>query len=202
MTYDHDPLLRRANIREAHRFAQWAHGSIGQKRKYTMQDYIVHPEAVARMVGRFRDIPDHVVIAALLHDVVEDTPVTIDDIQEQFGTYVATLVDAVTDHTTPEMGNRAVRKELERDRLAMAPEHAQTIKMADIIDNTGSIVTRDPKFGKVYIQEMLLLLPRMQRAEHTLTKLAQWQVTLAGVYLGLVIMADFNDPLDVFAEEK
>jgi (p)ppGpp synthase/HD superfamily hydrolase len=89
---------------DAKLFAAAAHGAIGQKRKYTGEDYIVHPIAVAEIV---RSVPhtEVMIAAALLHDVVEDTPVTL---EERFGCEVRELVDWLTDK--PEKGNRKERK--------------------------------------------------------------------------------------------
>ena len=73
--------------------------------------------------------------AALLHDVVEDTPVTIEEIQEIFGADVASLVDDLTDVSKPEDGNRKFRKALDREHSAQSSARAQTVKLADLISN-------------------------------------------------------------------
>lgn len=67
-----------------------------QVRKGTEIPYIVHPLAVASMLIRIKT-PEPVVIAALLHDVLEDTPVTVEEILGQFGPEVADLVAAVSE---------------------------------------------------------------------------------------------------------
>lgn len=61
------------------------------------------------------------IAAAYLHDVVEDTPVSIHEIREEIGPEVSELVDWLTDVSKPEDGNRRVRKELDRQHLAKAP---------------------------------------------------------------------------------
>lgn len=80
-------------IREAFEFAAMAHAP--QKRK-TGEPYILHPIAVATIVAEELMMEANVVMAAFLHDVVEDTPYTIEDIRERFGDDVAFLVDVVT----------------------------------------------------------------------------------------------------------
>ncbi|MDR2038804.1 MAG: HD domain-containing protein, partial [Bacteroidales bacterium] len=80
-------------IREAYELAYKAH--LPQKRN-SGEPYILHPIAVARIIGEELKLGTNSIIAALLHDVVEDTPYTIDQIQEQFGDDVAFLVQAVT----------------------------------------------------------------------------------------------------------
>ena len=81
------------NIRKAFGLAYEAHSS--QKRK-TGEPYIIHPIAVARIVAEELMLGANPVIAAFLHDVVEDTPYTIEDIEEMFGKDVAFLVRVVT----------------------------------------------------------------------------------------------------------
>ncbi|GBQ52311.1 HD domain-containing protein [Komagataeibacter sucrofermentans] len=129
-------------ISRADAFTAAAHASINQCRKYTGDPYIVHPRRVAQTVKQ-TGARDEVVAAALLHDVVEDTPVTLEEIRTEFGENVAALVEMVTDVSRPEDGNRRVRKAMDRDHLALASAEGQTIKLADLIDNTASITRYD-----------------------------------------------------------
>ena len=80
-------------IRDAYALAADAHKD--QKRK-TGEPYIIHPIAVARIVAEELELGPNPVIAAFLHDVVEDTSYTIDDIRKRFGEDVAFLVGVVT----------------------------------------------------------------------------------------------------------
>lgn len=138
-------------------FATAAHASIDHRRKYTGEPYIVHPVAVAALVRSVTHTPQ-MIAAAYLHDVVEDTPVTVVDIEREFGAEVADLVGWLTDVSKPEDGNRRVRKKIDLDHTAVAPPAAKTIKIADLIDNTLTIRERDPSFWKVYRREKLALL--------------------------------------------
>ena len=158
---------------EVLKFATKAHSS--QKRKYTGEPYIVHPIAVSEIV---KTVPhtDEMVAAALLHDVVEDTPVTIQEIETKFGSKVAELVGWLTDTSRPEDGNRKTRKSIDRLHSADAPAEAQTIKLADLIHNTESIEKHDPSFYKVYKQEKIALLDVLTKGDITLRKIAQQQV--------------------------
>jgi (p)ppGpp synthase/HD superfamily hydrolase len=106
--------------------------------------------------------------AAWLHDVVEDTGVTNEVIRVEFGDEVAELVGWLTDVSRPEQGNRAVRKAIDRAHSAMAPADAQTIKLADLISNTRSIVAHDEKFAKTYLEEKRLLLEVMIKGDAAL----------------------------------
>jgi|TARA_B110000908_G_scaffold124350_1_gene145805 (p)ppGpp synthase/HD superfamily hydrolase len=148
-------------------YATAAHAAVGQRRKYTDQPYIVHPIRVAEIVDLYGGTDD-MISAAYLHDVVEDTAVSIDDINDMFGSAVAVIVDGLTDVSKPEDGNRAVRKAMDRQHSADATWAAQFVKCADIIDNAGDIGDHDPSFNVVYRQEMLLLLGVLDEVKDTL----------------------------------
>lgn len=88
-----------ARIKAAFELAREAHAP--QKRK-TGEPYILHPIAVATIVAEEMQLGANPVCAAFLHDVVEDTPYTIDDIRNRFGDDVAFLVKVVTKKDTHE----------------------------------------------------------------------------------------------------
>jgi len=138
-------------------FAAAAHQAVGQKRKYTGESYEAHPQAVAEIV---RSVPhtEAMLCAAHLHDVVEDTGVPLARIEDMFGFEVALLVEQLTDVSKPSDGNRAVRKRLDLEHTAKASPQAKTIKLADLIDNSSSILARDPGFARVYLREKIALL--------------------------------------------
>jgi (p)ppGpp synthase/HD superfamily hydrolase len=136
-------------------FATAAHGS--QVRKYTGEPYINHAKRVAAALEAI-GAPDFVVAAGLLHDVLEDTPVTASAMRAAFGSAVTDLVLQVTDVSTPADGNRAARKALDLAHLAKASAWGQTIKLADIADNGKDIEAHDPKFAKVWLGEKKALL--------------------------------------------
>jgi len=145
-------------------FATAAHAAVGQMRKYTDDPYIVHPIRVATTVAKFGGT-DEMIAAAYLHDVVEDTGVSIDDIQDMFGPAVALIVDGLTDVSVPEDGNRAVRKAIDRQHSADARYEAQFVKCADIMDNASDIGDNDPSFNVVYRKEMVLLLEVLDKVK-------------------------------------
>jgi (p)ppGpp synthase/HD superfamily hydrolase len=139
----------------------------GQKRKYTGAPYIGHPIEV---MGIVKTVPHttEMLMAAVLHDTVEDTEATLDDIEVQFGKVVKSLVSDLTDISDPEDGNRAFRKAKDREHSINASAQAQTIKYADLISNSESIMKHDPGFAKVYMQEKKLLLDGMTKGNATL----------------------------------
>ena len=155
-------LIEKATI-----FATKAHESIDQRRKYTEKPYIVHPAEVASIVTSVPHTKE-MIAAAWLHDVVEDTPITLDEIYAEFGKKVGDLVEMLTDISKPEDGNRKVRKELDRQHTAKASPEGKTIKLADLISNTSSIVKHDPNFAKVYLREKRLLLEVLKEGDETL----------------------------------
>lgn len=152
------------DIMQAATFAATAHRGILQRRKYTHDPYIVHPIEVAVILSRL-GVNGTMLKAALNHDVVEDTAETLESVRAALGDDVATLVDELTDKSQPQDGNRAVRKAIDRDRLAVASDCAQTIKLADLISNGRSIVEHDRKFAVVFMSEMVALLDVMSRGD-------------------------------------
>ena len=156
-------------VQRAELFAQQAHKD--HQRKYTGDPYYVHLDEVRRIVkgaGGSEDMQ----AAALLHDTVEDTSVTSQDIMKEFGSKIAKLVVELTDISKPEDGNRAVRKAMDRDKLASASAEAQTIKYADLISNGKDIMQNDPKFAKVYMKEKADLLRVMTKGDSRLRSAA------------------------------
>jgi (p)ppGpp synthase/HD superfamily hydrolase len=99
---------------------------------------------------------------------VEDTGVTIETIRAEFGDTVAELVEWLTDVSKPEDGPRWFRKKMDREHTAKAPAEAQTIKLADLISNTKTIIAHDAKFAKVYLEEKRLMLEVMTKGSPTL----------------------------------
>ncbi len=156
-------------------FATAAHAAVGQLRKYTFEPYIVHPREVAGIVEEIGGTPE-MIAAAWLHDTVEDTGVTIETIREEFGVEVAELVGWLTDVSRPDHGNRAQRKAVDRAHTASAPAAAQTIKLADLISNTRSIVAHDPKFAETYLAEKRALLEVMTKGDTRLRERALSQI--------------------------
>ncbi|WP_052465132.1 hypothetical protein [Geoalkalibacter subterraneus] len=104
---------------------------------------------------------------------MEDTPATLDEVERVFGFEVASLVEMLTDVSRPGDGNRATRKAIDRAHTAKASPQAQTIKLADLIDNSRSIVERDPGFAKVYLKEKSLLLEVLQQGDPKLLTVAR-----------------------------
>lgn len=159
------------NINKAKKYAEQAHESVEQRRKYTNEPYIVHPAAVAKLVSAVTK-DEAMICAAWLHDVVEDTKVTHADIEEVFGQDVAELVSDLTDVSTPSDGNRKQRKRLDLEHTKTASARAKTVKLADLIDNSRSIIKYDPSFAKTYMSEKRALLKVLREGDRDLYKIA------------------------------
>lgn len=164
LTSDKESSLYRAAV-----FSFDAHGL--QKRKYTNEPYIEHPIAVARLIRQYTD-DENTLIGALLHDVVEDTPVNLATIYADFGAEVGNIVASLTDFPIDGTLNRIKRKALDRQRLASASSKAKTVKIADIINNAVSIVNYDPNFARIFLSEVDLLMEFLVGGNSELYELA------------------------------
>ena len=157
---------------EAMMFAREVHKD--QRRKYTNNPYTDHLAEVAGIAStvcwRYEHLEQEIIAAAWLHDSREDQGVSRETIQARFGGLVADMVDMLSDL---ELGNRAARKAASRARLAKAWPCVQTIKCADLISNTSSIVQHDPEFAEVYLEEKRLLLDVLTKADPRLLWLAR-----------------------------
>jgi len=154
------------------------HGN--QKRKYTGEPYVNHTVQVAKIVKNYGG-DDIMVYAAVLHDVLEDTNTTKEElfshlrqiIGPENAIEVVKLVQELTDvfikDDYPNI-NRKDRKEMEAMRLGSISPKAQTIKYADLLDNGQDIMKNDPKFGKVYLKEKEQILKHMNRGNQELYK--------------------------------
>ena len=162
-----DELVKRAKI-----YAREAHQRIDQRRKYSDLPYHVHLDAVADLVSSVTD-DEEMIAAAWLHDVVEDTPATLEDLEQEFGSDVAQLVKELTDVSRPSDGNRAKRKSIDRQHTAQASSRAKTIKLADLIHNCSDITKHDPNFARIYLKEMSALLDVLGDADNKLYKQAR-----------------------------
>jgi (p)ppGpp synthase/HD superfamily hydrolase len=115
---------------DAIEFATRAHA--GQYRKGTRLPYIIHPLSVARILIE-QDLPDPVVVAGVLHDTVEDTSVTLNQIRDRFGSEVAVLVDAVSE--ADKAASWEDRKRRTLATIRSAADEAVWVECADKLDN-------------------------------------------------------------------
>lgn len=115
------------SIKQAFEFAATQHAD--QKRKFTGEPYFVHPVAVAQLL---RPFDDEVIIAGLLHDVIEDTDATAEEIENYFGPEVAFLVLGCTKDPSKQKTPMTILR-----KAAVQDKRVLYIKLADRYDNLG-----------------------------------------------------------------
>lgn len=163
-------------------FVKIKHGD--QKRKHTGEPYWTHLVSVASIVKPYA--PKGVEIA-LCHDLFEDTDceenelrdfLTKNGYKDSEAALILKGALELTDQYVPKnfpQLNRKERKKLEAKRLGSISPLAQTVKYADLIDNTSSIVVQDPNFSKVYLREKQDILSVMRAGNSDLLKICEDQ---------------------------
>ena len=144
----------------AHRIAREAHE--GQVRKGSGEPYIMHPLRVASYVEKLDGVEPIHIAAALLHDVTEDcdakfSMMIVDQLPREVWNLVCELTNPTRTH-----GGRATRKRWDRERLSRCSSWAQTIKLADRLDNVRSLEDLNEGFRKVYAAETVLLIDALE----------------------------------------
>jgi GTP diphosphokinase / guanosine-3',5'-bis(diphosphate) 3'-diphosphatase len=141
-------------VRRSYFYAEQAHD--GQYRR-TGEEYVTHPLAVAQILRKMH--MDHQsLIAAMLHDVIEDTGITRDAIESQFGETVANLVDGVSKLNQIEFSTRAEAQaeNFQKMALAMAKDiRVILVKMADRMHNMRTLEVLPPEKQKRIAKETL-----------------------------------------------
>jgi len=131
-------------IERAFRFAKKAHGGI---RRRSGEPYILHPIAVAKIASQEIGLGSTSICAALLHDVVEDTDYTVEDIEQQFGSKIAELVSGLTKISGGIFGDKAsLQAENFRKLLLTMSEDIRVvlIKIADRLHNMRTLGSMAP----------------------------------------------------------
>ncbi len=143
-----------ALIWEGYRYAFQAHDGVVRK---TGEPYITHPVSVACILADLHmDVPT--VLAALLHDVVEDTTITTHEITEKFGQQVAELVDGVTklDKIEFQSASEAQAENFRKMLLAMSQDvRVILVKLADRLHNMQTLEAMKPEKQKLIAKETL-----------------------------------------------
>lgn len=150
-------------VRRAYYFAEQAH--YGQKRA-SDEPYIVHPLAVANVLAKMH--MDHQsLMAAMLHDVLEDTPMTREAMARQFGDGVADLVDGVSKLTHLEFEDKRheMAENFQKMAMAMAKDlRVILVKLADRLHNMRTLAPLRPDKKRRIAQETLdIYAPIAQR---------------------------------------
>lgn len=157
-----------AVVQKAFEFANEAHKGV---RRRSGEPYILHPIAVAKIVVNNIGLGYKSIVAALLHDVVEDTSYTVEDIKTLFGEKVATLVEGLTKiKTVLDNENKAVQKSIQAENfkriLLTLNDDARVvlIKLADRLHNCRTIeFMPEHKRDKILSETMFIFIPLAHR---------------------------------------
>lgn len=154
------------------RFAAWKHRD--QPRKDVKKSpYILHPIALAEVLWTEGGVRDPIVIAAaLLHDTLEDTETTVEELRGEFGVQVAAVVEELTD---VKWIGKTSRKRLQIARAGRSSARAKQVKLADKICNLRDILGSPPEgwslerkrdyfdWAKTVIDQVRGANPRLER---------------------------------------
>jgi len=161
---------QKAMLRRAWAVGAAAHA--GQNRK-SGEPYITHPVAVAQVLAE-QGLDVETLVAAILHDTLEDTPLTRADIAAQFGETVAELVDGVTKLDKVQFANRqeAQAESFRKMLLAMARDlRVILIKLADRLHNMRTLGAQSPEARRrIAIETLEIYAPIAQRLGMNLVK--------------------------------
>ena len=144
---EHHPKADVAEVERAFEVARTAH--VGQTRK-SGEDYITHPVEVAQILIDL-GLDQETIIASLLHDTVEDTPYSLDQLRNDFGDQIASLVDGVTKLDKLTYGPTAEAETVRKMVIAMSRDiRVLVIKLADRLHNarTWKFVSPDTALRK------------------------------------------------------
>ena len=149
--------MDKSELEEIDKAFDWAREEHDGQFRFSGQPYIIHPIAVAQILADYGMDKDSI-ISALLHDIVEDTDATIEDVKERFGDEIASIVDGLTKmgkvplSTKEEQQAENVRKML----LAMSQDiRVIIIKLADRIHNLRTLSFMRPQKRREKAQETL-----------------------------------------------
>lgn len=149
-----------ATITEAREFALEKHA--GQVRQHDGKPYVAHLDGVAAMLKEHGYGARDFMAVAYLHDTLEKSDTSIDELIRGFGADVAEFVYWLTDR---EKGRGDIAALQSAWRMSRAPWEAKVVKLADIIDNGDAIIRHDPAFGPTFFEEKRLQLRKMAEVE-------------------------------------
>lgn len=147
---------------DARKYAEKAHE--GQTRK-SGGPYVAHPKRVAEIVRRYKSSSkiNDLISAALLHDTIEDTNTTEEDLKKMFNGLVASLVNELSTDKQ-KAAEKGGKKEYLADKMTnKLSSWALVIKLADRLDNVSDLKTSDPKFAKRYKEETEFILNKLKK---------------------------------------
>ena len=149
----------------------------GDQTRPTGAPYAEHLLEALEVLVRGAGVTDPEILqAAVLHDVVEDTPCTVDDVRRAFGDRVAELVGWVTKPESGEGADRKAVKEAYLSRLQDAPDDAVLVKLADRVSNVQTLRNlRLPKQRQYYAETVRYIIPLAAQRQWWAQWYASWQ---------------------------
>jgi (p)ppGpp synthase/HD superfamily hydrolase len=159
------------------RAAEFALRYHGDQTRPTGAPYAEHLLEALEVLVRGAGVTDPDILqAAVLHDVVEDTPCTIDDVRGAFGDRVADMVGWVTKPEPAEGADRKAVKEAYLSRLEDAPDDAVLVKLADRVSNVQTLRNlRLPKQRQYYAETVRYIIPLAAQRQWWAQWYASWQ---------------------------
>lgn len=147
--------------KQAKEYATQKHSK--QKRKFSKEPYVEHPKRVAELIRTYKSSKnkDELISAALLHDTIEDTDTTEEDLKKLFGGLVASLVKELSsdDEGIKKLG----KTEYLTDKMLKMSSWALTIKLADRLENVSDLKDTSDKFRDKYTKETKKILQRLEK---------------------------------------
>lgn len=156
-------------IKKAHEFAKEKHKD--QKRKFTGENYLTHLENTANLLWSVEeDAEIDMLVAALLHDVVEDTSTSLKEVDQNFGPTVMKLVEELT--TDNEKQTTEGKDVYLTGKIEKMSEKAFTIKLCDRLDNVMGLKDKSVplKFKLRYIDETKYIITNLNRDINVIQK--------------------------------
>ena len=151
-------------ITRAYHFAKQAHNGV---RRLSGEPYIMHPLSVARIVVKEIGLGSTSICAALLHDVVEDTDYTVDDIRHQFGDKIASIVEGLTKLSGGVFADKAMKQAENVRKLVLTMSEdvrVMLVKLADRLHNMRTLAAQRPeKQRKIAAETQYIYAPMAHR---------------------------------------
>ena len=143
-------------IQEALQFATEKHK--GQIRKFDKKNYVEHPKSVAKIIKENKESKkiNELVAAAILHDTLEDTNTTEQELRNYFGELVTSLVKELA--TEEKEKEKLGKKEYLAKKMTDMSSWGLVIKLADRLDNVSDLNTSPKEFKKKYAEETEFIL--------------------------------------------
>lgn len=169
-------------IHKAHKFAKEKHKD--QKRKFTGKPYLTHLENTANLLWMAnKDAKNEDFVAALLHDVVEDTSTTFKEVDQNFGREVMNLVAELTNNKNYVEGKEVYLTK----KINKMSKRAFTIKLCDRLDNITGLdgINVPSDFKTRYIDETKYIITNLDRKINGIQKYLLHKIKSTLLYLEL-----------------